>query len=183
MATIVDSYSESNQDAGYSTYFKDGLAQSFAGDGGILNCVKWYLYKQNSPTGNAVANIYAMSGTYGSNDNIPTGSTLATSDNFDVSTLTGSYQLITFNFNGVNKITLTNGTKYVLTIEYPNNAINYIVAGFDNSTPVHGGNLSTLQSGTWTAGSKDFVFYVYKDDVGGTAVKDIIQSGIIAAPR
>ena len=60
------------------------VGQSFTGNGLILNSAEFYLKKKGSPTGNAVVKIYAHSGTYGTSS-VPTGSALATSDNFDVS--------------------------------------------------------------------------------------------------
>lgn len=166
MAYIVDSYSESNYDfssriAG-STW---GVAQSFTGDGGTLDSVKFYLKKSGSPTGNAVAKIYAHTGTYGTSS-APTGIALATSDNFDVSTLTGSFALSTLIFSGANKITLTNGTKYCVSIEYSGGTygVDDVSVGHDESSPTHDGNKSSYDDGWTTFSNKDACFYVYADD-------------------
>ncbi len=100
---IVDSYSESNHSNVYASLYNGfftKFGQSFTGDGKILDSCKFYLKKVGSPTGMAVATIYAHTGTFG-NGGKPTGSPLATSDNFDVSTLTVSNQLITFNFKSI----------------------------------------------------------------------------------
>lgn len=182
MATIVDSYSEANQDTsvtGNSDVPANG--QSFTGDGGTLNTVNFYVKKGGSPTGNATAIIYAHTGTFGTSS-VPTGSALATSGVFDVSTLTTSFQLITFTFTGGEKITLTNGTKYVVVLDYGGGDIgNFLNIGADGSSPSHAGNWSFFTS-SWSAdATKDLCFYVYKDDP--TVVKDIIGSGIIAFPR
>ena len=117
MATIVDSYSETNKSQvnGFGSPTFQGYGQSFTGDGGTLNSSKFYLEKRELPTGNIVSKVYAHSGTFGTSS-VPTGSALATSDNVDVSTL-GLLALVTFTFSGANKITLTNGTKYVVTVE------------------------------------------------------------------
>jgi hypothetical protein len=112
--------------------------------------------------GNAVAKLYAITGTFGTNAK-PTGTALAVSDNFDVSTLTSSLALITFQFSGANRYSMVSGTNYCLTIEYGGgNASNFIRAGLDSNSPTHAGNISTLLSGTWSGFSaSDLIFYVY----------------------
>ena len=68
MAQVVDSYSESNQNALVSLYDQNvsrAKGQSFTGDGGTLDSAKWHLSKIGSPTGNAVVYIYAHTGTFG----------------------------------------------------------------------------------------------------------------------
>lgn len=166
MATIVDSYSESNYDTTDSIYQNfNGYGQSFTGDGGTLNSVKLYLKKVGTPTTNLTVSIYAHSGTFGTSS-VPTGSTLADSDTISTSTLTTSFALYTFNFTGANKITLTNATKYVvvLTGGYVDDS-NFTQIGDDASSPSHAGNFSYRDTATWFAGSsKDLIFYVYKDD-------------------
>ncbi len=171
MASIIDSYSESNQDT--STSYgggQDYVGQSFTGDGGTLNSAVFYLKKTESPDGNMYAHIYAHTGTFGTSS-IPTGSPLATSDAIAASSLSTSFQLISFTFSGVNKITITNGTKYVVVLETNNSQSypNYIDLGDDNSSPTHAGNYSYYQSSTWYAGTRDLIFYVYKDDVTTTS--------------
>jgi hypothetical protein len=83
------------------------------------------LKKTLAPTGNANAVIYLATGSIdalntstGVADSHTSGSALATSDNFDVSTLTTTSQWITFPFSGVNQITLAAGTMYALILEY-----------------------------------------------------------------
>lgn len=189
MAEIVDSYSESN----YSSSYGSGgdvnnynfLSQSFTGNGGVLQSVVLYLKKSGLPTGNATVSIYAHSGTYGTSS-VPTGSALATSDNFDISTLTTSFALVTFTFTGAEKITLTNGTYYCLVLENSNGDNgNYVLMGMDGTAPTHSGNkahgnvIGFLAAESWY----DFCFYVYKDDALTTSIKDIIQPGILIAPR
>lgn len=58
-----------------------------------INSISVMLRKVNSPTGTAVLRIYALSG------GVPTGSVLATSNTFNVSTLTTSFSLIKFTFS------------------------------------------------------------------------------------
>lgn len=166
MALVMDSYPESNQNGTDGTFLtRTGLAQSFTGDGGVLDSVVLYLNKTNSPTGTAVVKIYAHTGTFGSTGT-PTGAALATSGTLDVSTLTTSLVLKTFTFSGAERITLTNGTKYFLAIEYSGDSTNFISVGEDNSSPSHGGNRARLDSGVWGASTTaDYIFYVYKEDV------------------
>lgn len=169
MSILIDSYNTSN----YATdvvlgYLSHGKGQAFTCSGYFtLNYCQFYIKKNNSPTGNATAKIYAQTGTYGTSS-IPTGSPLATSDVFDVSTLTTSSQLISFTFSGSNKIQLNNSTYYVVTLEYTNgSSMNNVRLGVDNSTPSHSGNYSSLDTvGTWTADNAlDCIFYVYGDYV------------------
>lgn len=167
MAQIVDSYSESNINIGNILAVTiNGLGQSFTGDGGILNSSVFSLKKSGTITGNAYSKIYAHSGTFGTNS-IPTGSPLAISDAFDVSTLTTSNVLKTFTFTGSNKINLDNGTHYVVTVEYSggDGSSNYAQVGGDNSSPTAAGNESYHMSSWTSQNTVDLCFYVYKDDV------------------
>jgi len=129
---VIDSYSETNYaDITLNIYNGSytGASQSFTGDGNNLGSSKFYLKKFGSPTGNAVAKLYDHSGTFGTSS-VPTGSALATSSTFDVSTLTTTAQLIEFSFDGT--YTLVNGTKYVITIEYSGGSgANQVQVGFD----------------------------------------------------
>lgn len=160
-ASTADSYSESNQDAeediGGSPY-SNGVGQSFTGNGGILSRARFYVKKTGSPTGNAFAKLYAHSGTFGTSS-VPTGSPLATSEPFDVSTLGTSLALEDFEFS--DRVTMTNTTKYVITVEYAGGGLsNYVSLGSDLTSPSHGGNVSRL-NGSWASGGDDLCFYVY----------------------
>ncbi len=177
---IIDSYSETNQGTfqylGNTNITANG--QAMTGNGGILGKVKFYLLKTGSPTGNAVAKIYAHSGTFGSTS-LPTGSPLAVSDNLDVSTITGAYTLIDFIFSGANKITLTNAVNYIVTVEYggnggnPNDATNYLRIGADVTAPTHAGIVVRQTSSVWsTSAGADYCFYVY---VAGTPILDKVS--------
>ncbi len=151
------------------------MGQAFTSGGGTLLQAKFYLSKSGSPTGNAVAKIYAITGTYGT-DSKPTGAALATSDNFDVSTLTASLQLITLTFSGVNQISLTASTKYFVTFEFT--TTDSVNVGLDASSPSHGGNYAFEQAGVWTGlSTKDIIFYVY---VPG--VTTLLQPQYLLAP-
>lgn len=172
--TTVSSYSESNQDA--TTSLQDVTAtsacgQSFPGNNGILSSIRFYLKKTGSPTGTAVAKIYAHSGTFGSTG-VPTGAALATSETLTVSTLTVSYALTEFKFEDPNNITLSTGTNYFVVIEYTaGSAGNTVDVGRDGSSPGHGGNFATYASSTWSAVStSDACFYVYS---GGAIILNL----------
>lgn len=166
---IADLYSESNDDGSSTTLSGSNngcAAQSFNQlFTGKLTQVKFYARKVGSPTGNATAAIYAHSGTYGSSS-VATGSALATSGNFDVSTLTGSLALITLTFTGADAITLSSGTNYVVGIRYTGgDASNNVVVGRD-SVGTHTGNHSLAGSGDCASSptafaNSDDIFYLY----------------------
>jgi hypothetical protein len=170
MSAIIDSYSESYYNNTYSALYngyRHGIGQSITGITSNLNIVKWYASKSGSPTGNAVAKIYNEThATAFGTDSLPTGAALATSDNFDVSSLSTSYLLRTFIFTGVNKINLSAGTYYVVTLEYSGGDIsNYVKTGSDTATLGHTGNSVQygVALGAWSASSTlDRCFYVFK---------------------
>lgn len=108
------------------------------------------MHTNGTPSGSFQFEIYAISGTYGSTS-IPTGSALATSDTFAVSSLTGSYATYTINFSGANRIAVTSGQQYALVCNYANTAFPNAIF-FKNKTPsFHGGNMSYKTAGTWNA--------------------------------
>lgn len=168
MAVLIDSYSESNQSysvALSSVNRRNG--QSFAvTTSGILNKAILPLATVGSPTGNIYVMIYAHSGTYGSSS-VPTGSPLATSDVVDVSTLSEfpTFESVEFIFSGVEKISLSENTKYCLVLYFPSGTdTKRVHHGADNSTPSHGGNyFYSANNGTsWTSyADYDLCFYVY----------------------
>lgn len=166
--SAIDSYSESNYNSNSWVNGAAGetskLGQAFTGNGKPIAKATLYLKKFGSPTGNAVVSIYAVTGTYGT-DAKPTGAALATSGNLDVSTLTTSFALIDFTFTGANQISLTSGTKYVLSVEYAGgDNSNKVGVGYDSTSPTHDGNDSyyTVTGAVWTGrATLDFPFYVY----------------------
>ena len=127
-----------------------------------LDSAKWYLKKVSSPSGYCYAKVYNSTGTPGSTI-IPDGEALATSDAYDASTLPTDWTLIPFTFSGVNRITLTPGNIYVLTIEY--DGPNYIYSSYDYTAPQHSGNSSYLSEGSWGYDAGDDPFYVYGESV------------------
>ena len=161
--TIDDYYSESNYDTSLNMYTgqSSAVGQSFTSTGGELNSAAFFLSKTGAPTGNAVVKIYAHTGTYGTSS-LPTGSALAASDNFDVSTLGTSIALTEIAFSGANRITLESATNYVVTFEWSGgDSSNYVTIARD-ATPEHSGNAVGYIASAWaTYPTRDTVFYVY----------------------
>jgi hypothetical protein len=156
---IVDSYSEA--DLSSNNLFHFTVGQSFTGDGKNLTSCKFYLSKTGSPTGFCRAKLYAHSGTFGTSS-VGTGDALATSDNVDVSTLTGDLTLTTFNFPA--PYTMANGTHYVIAIEYLGGDMSNCVriGNFSYPAPTHAGNSCGGVVPTWYPEvSTDICFYVY----------------------
>lgn len=179
-ADLIDSYNESNQNA--NRIMKDNHPTAgafFSAHGQCFQCTggnykitsaKFYLYKSGSPTGNAHAVLYAMTGTFGT-DGEPTGSALATSDDFDVSTISGwPNALETFTFSGAEQYEMTEDEYYVIVYENPSSGIdssNWVVSGRDSDSPTHGGNEVTWTAGDWNPRSTDdTIFYVYGETAG-----------------
>jgi len=176
-ATLVDSYAPSNQsaDEDLSSAAADNQAvgQGFTGNGGILSRCRFYLRKVGSPTGNATAKLYAHTGTFGSTGT-PTGSALATSKDFDVSTLETTFAMVDFEFD--DRVTMTNTTKYFIICDYSGgDATNRVEIGMDDTTPTHGGNQARFKTSTWNADDfADVIFYVYS---GGEVIVNITGGG------
>lgn len=170
MPTLIDSYSESNQDntQPVSAYHNEWRGQSFTNSSAMtLDSAKFYLKKSGSPTGSGYVKIYAHTGTYGGLGK-PTGAALATSGAFDVSTLTTSYQLITFNFSGAERITLSASTYYCVVFYYAGGGeTDFVQLGDDGSSPSHSGSENYSTDGTnWTGNNEnDACFYVYGEPI------------------
>jgi hypothetical protein len=170
---VLDSYSETNFD------LYDGFINVFSGDQSAygqsfktpadkgscrLSKCKFYLCKAVGMTGTVQAELYAMTGSYGSTGR-PTGSALAVSDVFDISTLTGfpDWDLSTLTFSGANQITLAPDTAYCLALKLITVSGSYLYVGYDNSAATHSGNKFYYLDSAWVemGGNTDFVFYVY----------------------
>ena len=167
---LVDSYNEGNKNAEQRCGFFNStiIGQSFTSNGGILAAAKFYLSRRSGVSGNIVAKIFSQSeySTYGT-DSKP-GELLATSDSVAASAVSEDvFTLVTFTFTSENKISLVDGTKYIVAIDY-SSASDFpdtVVVGLDDSSPSHSGNKCYFNGGTWyTDADSDVVFYVYKDD-------------------
>lgn len=160
MATVIDSYNESNQSTSVSVSGSNfpAAGQTFELDSGrTLYSAKFYLKKTGSPTGNATVKIYAHTGTFGTSG-VPTGSALATSNTLDVSTLTTSYQLIEQLFSGVEN--LSSG-QYCLSFEYSGgDGSNRVDLAADSSSPTHEGNGFNKFGSSWNSSANDRIFYL-----------------------
>lgn len=158
--STIESYSEtnfSNNQSIYSTNF-NAFGQTFTtSQPYLLETAKFYLSKSGSPTGNATAKLYAVTGLVGSTA-VPTGAALATSDTFDVSTLTTSPTLTTLTFSS--KYFMTAGN-YALVFDYSGgDASNYVQFGVDLTSSTHSGNGIYYYVGAWNADSaQDSIFY------------------------
>lgn len=169
---IVDFYSEANQSDTnpLSALTNTDIGQTFTGLNAILTHCKFYLKKGNSPTGTMLAKVYATTGTFGSSS-VPTGSALATSESVNISVLTTSFQLITFNFVGANRIQLTEGVHYAVVVEsLDGDAVNVVLVGAQYAGSSHPGNrvYSTDGGAGWSANApSDDIFYVYGAAIPG----------------
>lgn len=167
MSVLIDSYSEANANTtvflSSANFAQTGQVFTNAAVARYLQSVKFPLKKTGSPTGNAVAKLYAKTGTYGS-DAAPTGSPLATSEVFNVASLTGTLQLIEFVFTGANMYLMAASTQYAISIEYGGgDSSNRVEAGTDTTSPSHGGNgfIGDGVGGWFGAPGNDNPFYLY----------------------
>jgi len=101
-----------------------------------------------APTGNVLAALYLLTGTYGSTA-VPTGAALATSSTVSTTTLTGSFQAVTFSFSGANQIILSSG-QYGISLRGASQTLNLANAiDVEDTSPVsvHPGNEYRLSNG------------------------------------
>ena len=173
MSTVITSYSETNSSGGarigYSP-FATNIGETFIPNKGTytLTSCSFYIIKNGSPTGNAVANIYETTGTYHTTGCKPTGSALATSDNFDVSTMSAiSYNLYEFTFSGVNQIKLNQNKVYAVAIYYDTAVSpNALLIGTKSAPTNDPANriYSSDSGSTWSAYTNTATcYYVYGD--------------------
>lgn len=172
MATVTASYSETNADTAAAignTSGNTGHGEAFTSSiSGILDSSVFYLCHDSGVTGNMTSSIYNITGTLGTNA-APTGSALATSDPVSITTTnTGNnvinMSLITFSFSGANRISLTSGTNYAVSVEYSGGGAGTgLYVGEDTSAPSYVGNtIFRLNAGTWSGtATADDSFYVY----------------------
>lgn len=157
--TLVDS-----NDAGSSgkslNDVTSAVSQSFTGTAGRLSMVRVRMVKVGSATGNAVAKLYAHSGTYGTSS-VPTGAALAESEAVDVSGIGGSYEDVEFDFG--DRYLLSASTYYCIVIEYNDGtSSDYVNIQYDSSG-AHGGNQAAYTT-SWSAEStNDLRFLLYRD--------------------
>jgi hypothetical protein len=190
---LVDSYPEENADIWFSI---KGLHPSVDADlSGFGQCfltgdvpynittATFHMKKNESPTGMAHAVLYAMAGTFGV-DGKPTGSPLATSDDFDVSALTVDFELVNFTFVGDEQFGMQIGTHYCIVYENPIEGFidssNYTAFSLDNSSPTHNGNWAYYNNDAWSVAlTRDSIFYVYGVEFV-PEVKDLTDTADVA---
>jgi len=136
-----------------------GQAQSYAHGAKAQYILKalFTLKKVGSPTGTATAKVYAHTGTFGSTGT-PTGAALATSDTFDVATLTTSYQSIEFYFSTAFEALAS--TNYFVAIEYSGgDGSNYVDVQGAASGASPGNRAEN--TGTWAASAASDLTYSF----------------------
>jgi hypothetical protein len=156
-----DSYEGSNDAALLLNGTNLEIGQVFqASKGGKLTGCEFYLRKGNSPTGNGVAKLYAITGTPGTNA-VPTGSALATSESVDMSTTEAPPTWKYFEFDKDNQYDLTASTWYAIVVDYTGTATNNVGVRIDNTSPSHGGNPVYYNTSWNSATSSDCLFRVH----------------------
>lgn len=138
----------------------DARSQSFTTDYGFkIDKIVVNLTRRGTASGNAYCKIYNES------SDVPSGTALATSDAFDITTLVANFATNSdFTFTSSNQITLLPNTKYVFTIEYANGVDfnNCLVVRLDVSGSYAGGMEAALIGGTWyTTSTTDYYFQIF----------------------
>lgn len=158
---LITSYSETNKNNDNYIDYRIKFGQVFTPSSNYqITSIKFYLQKVGSPTGNLTAKIYASNGT------IPTGSAIITSSAVDVTTISSSYSLITFNVT--TDTLIYTGNNYVVAIESDSvQSINYINVGSYFSLSINNGKSCTKFSSFPWIGNKNMnlCFYIYGDEV------------------
>jgi hypothetical protein len=178
MATVIDSYNESNADSSSalsSSIVCRGQAFTAIATYTELDSVKFLLQRVAGASGTIQFEIYAHTGTFGSTSK-PTGSALAISESINVTTIpTASPTLITLNFYGANRITLTSGTKYCVVARVVSFS-GTLYFRQDFSSPTHAGCAFYYFSGAWsTQATGDSPFYVYGVVPGSSSAVKTVQ--------
>lgn len=178
MSTLIDSYSESNYD---SPYWLGGVGHDIIGQSfkptvtANITAAKFYIERTGTPTGNAYAKLYAHTGSFGGSTGYPTGNPLATSSAIDMSTVSSSYELVTFTFSGTNQYEIQAGTPYCICLDGSSlrgsNIFNNFSFGADDSSPTHSGRFLKYNGSEWyNDGNTDAVFYIYGSGSANTPV-------------
>jgi len=173
MATIRDQYPSTNQDStvGLSAYHCPSRGQAFEIDANaLLTACEFYLRKDGSPAGNLFAELYAGTGTLGTNC-VGTGSALATSANVDVATISTSAEMVEFTFDGTYEMVA--GTDYVIMLTYSGgDSTNFVRMYRDASSPTHEGNYVWYWDGWYSSATIDFIFSIWGEDPSAKSASD-----------
>lgn len=176
---LLDSYSETNQDAAINlqkvhpstvpAYSAMGQCFTMANQTKKICKAKFYLSKVGSPTGHVRAILYELTGTCGTNGK-PNNNTLAISDPVDMAGIPPTFTLTDFIFSGGEQYTMQPNTAYAIEMIIADGTVdigNRIDLGYDVSSPTHPGNASVYNNGAWFAYSAlDTCFYLYGEEVG-----------------
>ncbi|MCK9370836.1 hypothetical protein M0R04_13080 [Candidatus Dojkabacteria bacterium] len=175
MSTVtVDFFRETASTEAHKLYggWYLSAGQAFTAYPTKISSCKFYLKKVLLPTGNAYAALYDITGTYGSSAK-PTGTVLATSSLFDVSTISATdYMLESFTFS----TPFSSAYKqYAISLVVPGKTVtatDYILiakrpaTGTNGSHPGNSFVYDTVNGFVAQTGSNDVAFYVYGDDSG-----------------
>jgi len=185
-STTITYYSQSNADGhnDVRTGYITSIGQCIAIGSSPFNLyqVQFYLYRVGSPSGTSTANLYAATGTIGTNAT-PTGSVLATSATVAVSTISTASSFVTFTFG--TSYFLATSTNYCIVFTYTGgNATNYIGFWFDTSSPTDPGNYTDNYGGTWRGiAGVDAIYYLYGQQIKGYTKGTRVQyTGTTGAP-
>lgn len=135
---------------------------------GFVTSAQFRLQNIGSPTGNATAKLYAITGTLGTNGK-PTGSALATSDPVDVSTIT-STGYVTFTFPALSQYWITALTNYCIALSYSSGDTNNCIRAFYTTAGTSVGNSFSFVSSYSTSASIKANFFVYANALTMTTV-------------
>ena len=157
---LSSTYDETNYVGSSLNNAVNKAAQSFLGDGKYLTKAGFYIKRLSAPTGNITVDLYAHSGTFGTNG-LPTGTPLATSSPIDVTTI----QTITdawWEFSFPSPVLLTNGTPYFISINGIGTGPNALGVGNDSTAPTAPGNNAAFFSGVWNlVTASDNLYRIY----------------------
>ncbi len=131
------------------------VAHQFTGTAGTLSRAIWTARYQGSPTGNVYAKLYANSG------GAPTGAALATSEAVDITSLTGSFADVDFEFK--DEYTLAAATEYHISIEYASGDSSNRLEVEQDSGGV--GEVCNTYTGSWSGQGYDHDFEVIRDGI------------------
>lgn len=128
------------------------------------------LWKVGNPTGTAHAVVYLTQGTAGV-DATPTGSALAVSDDFDISTLGGAAASYNFTFSGANQIVCQANTDYCVIFQLDDavvidGAVNYVRIQTETVASADDGNCIDYDNSAWNsyaAAARGTYFIIYGD--------------------
>lgn len=166
----MDQFDNPNGDfAIMATGGSNAAGQVFTADGTELKTATFSLKKVGSPSGYLRAELYAITGTPGTNA-VPTGSPLATSEYINIVDIGTSYSYFHFSFS--TPYATVSGTKYAVVIQAAGtttNGTNRVVLA-QNSSGGHAGNrvnYDNFIANSWQAlASADIVFYAYGSNPG-----------------